>query len=375
MPATRNISALQFALLITAAYTAIGIFQFPQELLSIAGPDALYALLLEFLGGLGGLWLWFQVNHLDPNETVSGFSARFITPILAWPTLVFTVALHILLAVLVLTNFAFVMTTFFLPDTPRWAIQGAIALVAMYAAWSDTPALSRTIQTIYVPTFVLTLMMAGLLIPNLTDTYAWLPSSHLVLSRIGQAAYHGFYILWGYEVTVTLYPFVRSVDRARAERYALWAMVVTCFFYLIAYLFILGTEGPYLLMVAQWPAVSTMRLISASGFIIDKLGLFVILLWSSFVLSFVSVRLWCLAHDIMPALGLRSRASYRVALLVFTAVVAALGQSYPNVPSLTQFTQIWMIPAMTIYNFGLPPVMLLGAFIIHRIKRPRAVTT
>lgn len=355
--------------MLTGAYTAAGLFQFPREIVTKGGPEAAWSFILECGAALVGLWLWFQVNHLSPDEQVGGFVSRIVTPILGWPLRALTLVTHTLLAVWVTANFGLVMITFFLPDTPLWALETVTVVVALYMAWIDTRVLGRTIQVLYLPTGILSVLMALLLLPRLTQMWAVPPTADLHLTTIAYAAYKGFYLFWGYEVTVTLYPFVAQSARKQAERYAYTAMVLASAFFAFGYVLIMGSGDPYLVMAAQWPGVSAMRLITLTSFLINKLGLFVVMLWSLFVFIFVAMRLWCLGQDLRPALNLTSLQSYRWMLVGAAAATLAVSQLFTNITVLNEFFNEWMTPTMILYNFGVPPVLLLGAAITRARAR------
>ena len=366
MRPSRPISAFYFASMLTGAYLASGLFVFPRELISVGGAEAPWAFLLDCAAALFGLWLWFQVNHLYPDEQVSGFTSRIVTPVLGWPLNVMTVITHVLLAVWATVNFGLVMITFFLPDTPLWALETLTVVVGLYMAWADTRVLGRTIQALFLPTGVLSILMGLLLAPRLTQAWAIPPSGDVHLPTIALAAYQSFYLFWGYEVTVTLYPFVSQGARRQAERYAYIAMLVAGAFMAFGYILIVGTSGPYMVMAAEWPGVSAMRLITLSSFLINKLGLFVVLMWSLFVFIFVAMRLWCLAQDLRPALGLQRPQHYRYLLVFFAAATLVVSHLFTNITVTGRFFNEWMVPAMALFNFGIPPILLLGAAITRR---------
>ncbi len=369
MPTTQNISAGQFALMVTAAYLGFGIFQFPLELVKDGGPDAFYSLLLEYAAAMGGLWLMFRANRVVPGETMTGFGAKVLHPLVHWPLSILTIALHTALAASLVANFGFVMTAFFLPDTPDWVVRLALVATCLYMAWFDTPSLARTIQILLPLTMVLTLLLALLLVPKMTSGYAVIPSASIHVLPILYAAYRSFYIFQGFEVSVTLYPYMRPPERRRGEKYALWAMAFICVWFLIGFALVLGVEGPYFLVHLLWPPVSAMRLINVSGFIINKLGLLVIVMWGVFTLLFVSVRIWCLGHDAMPILHQTSLTAYR--LLVLGAGVAAyVGASlFPTVHALVQWFATYLLPTAIGYIYVVPLIVLLGAWLTRRKQR------
>lgn len=367
-----RISPLQFALLIVSAYIGAGIFEYPRDIIVAAGDNAAYAFLLEGAIALGGMWLLLQVNHLDPDHTVGEISRKIGTAGLAWPLGFVTVAVHLALFVYAIANFCLVMRTFFLDLTPVWGLASALVLVAGFLAWNDTAPLARALQIIVAPTLIVSLLMGMLVTPQLHDLYAAVPGSSIQLGSIATGVWRGWYIFWGYEVTVTLYPFVRQGDRRRAERYTYVAMLLSMGFFAIGYVLTVGTEGPYLLMHSLWPAVSTMRLINVTSFLVNKLGLFIIVLWGLIVTAFASVRLWCLGHDILPFLPSQTVGAYR--WVVVLCALAGFGwvMTFQNATQLNAFAEGTMMPAMWAYNF-VTPVLLLGIAKVRAMLSGRAV--
>lgn len=355
------ISPVQFAVLVTAAYIASGVFEFPRQLVAGVGPDALYAYVLECVTAWLGLWLWLRVNRLCPSLAVAAFAGRLVTAPVGYALWLFTLVLHTLLAVVVLTNFAAVMHAFFLDETPRVAVDLALVGTAVYVAWFGLAPLARTLQVIYIAAVALSVLMAALLISKMNSTYALVPSTDLHLGAIALAAYRGSYIFWGYEITVTLFPFVRPEQRVRGERYALGAMAGTFLFFGLGYIFTLGVSGPYLLAHSVWPGVSTLRLIDVASFLIDRLGLFLVTLWALFVVAFLTLRLWCLGQDVLAVVPAPGPKPYRFLLLGFAAVVVVASTRIPNVVQLEALMQGQVVPAMVVFNYAVPLLLLLAA--------------
>jgi spore germination protein len=360
--------------MVAAAFTPTGLFQFPRELLVGAGPDALYSLGLDFGAAFLGLWLWFQVNRRAPDQQVGGVAGQWVGPVVAWPLGFATVILHVLLAVIVVGNFALLMQTFFLPNTPLWGIVAPVVGVGLYMAWFDTPTLARTVQVVYAPTLALTMLIGSLITPQLTQTYAMIPSGHFWVGPILMGAYKNYVVFWGYEVTVTLYPYVEAGHRRQSERMAYLVMAGVFLFLALGYLVVVGVAG-LAAYYFQWPAVSVMRLANLSTFVINKLGLLTVLLWSMFVLNYTGIRLWCVSHDLMPLWRLTSLKAYRWFLVGYAVVIVVGALAVANVANLVGLTQTWLLPVFVIYNFGLPPLLLAGAAWARRRGRSAPVTT
>jgi spore germination protein len=164
-------------------------------------------------------------------------------------------------------------------------------------------------------------------------------------------------------VTITLYPHVAEPERLWAERYAGYAMLVTMVWYAIGFVLVVGTEDPYFLAILQWPPVVAMELANLVSFIINRLGLFVVVFWGIFAEVFIAIRLWCLAHDVLPSLGYASLRAYRWILVGFCALALLVSSYVSNIAMLIAILQGFLVPAMLVFNYALPPVILLG----HRI--------
>lgn len=355
------ISPLQFAVLVTAGYIASGIFQFPRHLVAGAGPDALYAYALECAAAWLGLWLWLRVSRLCPSLPVVAFAGRLVTAPVGYALWLFTLALHTVLAVVVVADFAMVMHAFFLDRTPLVAVDLSLAATAVYVAWFGLAPLARTLQITYVAAIALSVFMTVLLIAKMNSNYALVPSTDLRLGAIGLAAYRGSYLFWGYGITITLFPFVRPEQRRRAGLYALRAMGGSFLFFGLGYVLIMAVSGPYLLAHSIWPGVSTLDLISVTSFLIDRLGLFVVTLWALFVIAFLTLRIWCLGQDVLAVVPAAGPRPYRQLLGGFAVVVVVGASRIANVVQLEVLMEAWVVPAMVVFNYAVPLLLLLAA--------------
>lgn len=366
MQSLRYISPFEFAVMLSAGVLGYGIFQFPRELVSGAGPDSLYGLMLELAWGLGVLWLWFRVNRLRPNQ-----SAFYLPKVLAWPAAIITLAVHLTLAFTALANFGFIMQDFFLPGTPIWAIDAVTLGVAVYMASYGLAPLVRTLGVSYLLPIFFSAMMGFVLWGHVHDMYAWLPSSHIYLMPTLTGAYRNAYIFFGLEITANSYQFIRPGERRKAERYGYWAVVGTFLFLTYGYLLAMGVEGPFFLMHIQWPLVSLNRLVSISGLLINKLGLLVVVFWGLILLSFASLRIWCIVHDVMPFIKIRNLSAYRWAVVIVGAVIWMMATRVPNIVVLSEFVLNYGVPSVIIYMLGMPLFILSVHALSRMIHRRR----
>lgn len=113
----------------------------------------------------------------------------------------------------------------------------------------------------------------------------------------------GLWQVVGVQVVLQLYPNVRAATLGSVRRVTYWALGLVALKYTVDYIETVGTFGPKLTAEFLWPVVAVWRLIVLPGFFIDRIGLFALIAWSGLVFSFITMRLWTLAHCVQDLLG------------------------------------------------------------------------
>ncbi len=363
-----RISAGQFATMITAGYAGLGIFYFPRPLVEEAGRAGLYGFWLDALVAFLLMRLIFRMDRVVPNETFSGFAAQLLSKPIGYLLVLYTIVYHLLLAISATVLFSMVLGNIFLPSTPIWAIDGALTLTAAYMAWNGVASLARTLQASYIPLLVLTMLSITLAAVSIRHASLLVPSPDVQVTPLLKGVYHQFLIFIGFQLSVTLYPFVRAEERTRAERYSYFALAGIVLALTLQYEVIMAVFGPVLTSEIRWPLVSAYRIISVSGFYISKLGALLILLWTTVVVAFVAVRLWCLTHDLSvffkDLVGIR----YDVGLLIMSLLSIGGSLLFPNAKVADIFNERFLVPFGLGYLTVIPAIVLIAAKL-----RPRRV--
>lgn len=364
-----RISAAQFATMITAGYTGLGIFYFPRELVRMAGRSGIYGLWVDGLAAFVLMRLMFRMNDVVPNETLSGYAAELLSKPFGYLLGFFTIVYHLALAVSATVLFSMVLGNIFLPTTPIWAIDSALTLTAGYMAWSGALPLARTLQASYIPLLLLTILSIGLAAMSIHHPMLLWPSTHVKIVPILQGAYRQFIIFIGFELSVTLYPFIKDGQQKKAQRFSYMALAGMLVALTFQYEVIIGVFGPTLTSQLRWPLVSTYRIIAVSGFFISKLGSLLIALWTIVVVAFVSVRLWCLSHDLSVFVKAFLPIRYKLGLISMTVLTIGLSMLFVNAKIADLFNQYWLIP----FGFGYLIVVPLAVLTAAAIRRQRAL--
>ncbi len=354
-----RISGLQFGTTVTAGYMAMGIFYFPRELVTSAGRDGIWAFWLEGLITYLLMRLIFVMHRMIPNETLGEFSPKLLTSPVGFILGLYTVVLHLLLAIVAAVLFGYVLANIFLPDTPEWAITGSMLLAATYIAILGLSALARTLQAGYIPMLLLTLLTIFMSFSIIRHPLLLEPPVNIRVLPLLQGSYRGYFLFIGFEVSVTLYPFIRQNERKRGESLAYWGLAVMMAFGTLMYEGTIATFGPAVIPSLRWPVVSLMRVLSLSGFFVSKWGMLVVVLWTIAIVSFIAVRLWCLAHDLIALFHWHAQYSFSTLLISSSAIIFIFSMIIPNAKITDYLTETYLIPLGLAYLVVVPSVILI----------------
>ncbi|POB11780.1 GerAB/ArcD/ProY family transporter [Sulfobacillus sp. hq2] len=367
-----RISGLQFGTMVTAGYMAMGVFYFPRELVTSAGRDGIWGLWLDGLVTFILMALSFKMSRLVPNETFGQFSSQILSKPVGFLVGLFTIAYHMLLAIVMVVQFTWLMDNDFLPGIPTWAIKSSLMIASVYMAWFGAAALGRVLQTGYIPMVVLSMATIGLAGTLIRHPILLLPPGNIQLLPLLQGSYRQYFIFIGFEVSITLYPFMRQEERQAGERYAYGGLVVMMLILTAMYEVCMATYGPAYIPLLRWPIVTLMRTVEISGFFINKWGSLVIVLWTVAVLGFMAVRLWCTAHDLATLFFVHATSAYPYLLLPSALVIWVLAILVPNAAVSDYMTQTFLIPGGLLYLTLTPLLVLTVAFFrkkrVHQLR-------
>lgn len=354
-----RISAGEFAVMVTSGYLGLGIFYFPRSAVSVAGRGGLYSLWTAGLAAFALMALVFKMNRLIPNETLSGYSSSLLSKPIGFLVGAYTIAYHLAVAVSATVLFSYVLGNIFLPNTPIWAINGILVVTSSYMAYGGAAVLARTLQASYVPTFLLSILSILFAFTMVRHPLLFMPTPVIQLLPILHGAYLQCLVFIGFEVSVTLYPYIRQEQRQRAERYSYLGLAIVLLVLTLNYETILATFGPQLVGTLRWPVVSMFRIISVSAFFIDKLGSLIIMLWTIVIVAFLAVRFWCLSHDLVILVHYTGKRGYQYGIWINAFLTWIGANLLPNSKIADIANLTWIIPLGLGYLLVIPIVVLV----------------
>ena len=357
------LSASQWALFVTAGYFVSGVFAFPRVVAGIAGRAGLWAVVTDGVIFGGVLWATVQVQRHFPDVSLWVMSSRLLGRPCGVTLNGLVWLYHWAVTIVGVAEFGFIIQTYFLPNTPRGVIVGALVGTALYMVWSGTASLARTLQAGAFPVIGLVILTAGLASLSVRHPGLMMPTIPLPLGPVAQAAEQTAILFLGMPLMVTLYPEIDPVHRRRAVRAAYGAFLGVIGWLMGLYAVLLATFGPAYVTQMRWPVVSLLRIMSVAGFWADKVGLLALMLWTIALVGFTSVRMHCLRWA-APAFGLKTdtRAMHHQSLFLGASVVGGV-LLIPNATVNGWLAHRVLIPAGWAATAGMPGLVGLVAWV------------
>ncbi|MHB8928580.1 MAG: GerAB/ArcD/ProY family transporter [Bacillota bacterium] len=291
MPERPRLSQVQVAVLTIASMLALGVFSYPREAVESGGHSAFYGTLGSGLFAFGGAALIALTAAKFPGKTAVGVFRTVLGP-LVYPLVVLPAAFEIIYLGVVTRNFLDLMKEIFYMDTPDTVLIFVLLAVAAYQAQKGLEAMARSIQlTLFV---VLAILFGGYLasIGRIHAHFLTFQPPHL--TEAVKAAFMVTYVWVGYPVLFMFLGFAR--DRRSLRNGVGLGFLVVGILLVIVYLDSLGLFGLMGMRRVNWPTVSVLRLLRVHGFLIERLGLLVLVGWVVLVLNSLSLHMWAVAY-------------------------------------------------------------------------------
>lgn len=364
------ISRWQYFWMVAISTVAGGIYLWPQYLVQHMGPNGVFALLTSV--GLATALLMLQValaHRLNQATVLSGI--RRLLPVLGIGLIFPISAITCLFTdLLLLVLYGQMMHNFFYPLTPIVVIDGLIAASAGWVAFRTLSAVARSVQFWFPIILLLTLVVVTFSIPNMTHLAALLPSSDFTLRPWVQGTISTWFLFSNSSVVITLTPHVRWTHPRQAYTTVAAAMAMQASVLLIFYVVCLTTLGAPAVSRLWWPVIYVFSLISAQAFFFKGIGVFVLITWTSAIVLYLAVHLFCLSFNLFDQMAEPATMLTRVSLVF--GLVAALTLGTLFVPSELMARALvfhWVNPL----SFSWAAISDPGLWLIARYRRARMV--
>lgn len=313
------LTGFQTVSLISSSYLPILFWQLPRFVVQRSGYDAQWALLGSIVMGLIAAILQGYISERFPRLLGPDMAVAIAGPWIGKIIGISYVPGHVMLVSFGVWWTADALKSFF-PDTPVVALYLILLLGAFRGAWLGVFALARTASIVYPVVMVGALVTFGLVLLQASDFHV----PHVVTSW--PSTFDGIYLLMplfmGINITCMLPPVYRHL-KGRSFWYAAMGLLPNCLVLvavLFACLFNLGWQGTEAL---SNPVLVVVQLMRMSGFLVERLGILVIIISTSFVLLFAANQIWVVSVLAARACN-KSADSYRLFLVPSLLAVVGL---------------------------------------------------
>ncbi|MHB0884723.1 MAG: GerAB/ArcD/ProY family transporter [Bacillota bacterium] len=349
-PERLGLSQTQVAALTITCMLAMGVFSFPRDTIEAGERSALYGILVSWLFAFAGAGLIGVVAAKFPGMSAVGVFRRVLGR-WVWVVLVLPIAFEVVYLGMVTRNFTDLMKEVFYTDTPEGVLILIMLAVAVYQAQKGLGPLSRSVQ--FTLAIVLVILLGGYLASLSKVDFSFLTPQRPVLLDTVRAGYRSMDSWLGYPVLLMVLGYAK--DRRSIRNGVVIGFVVTGLLMLLIFIDALGLFGYVGVRRIIWPTVSVLRLLRVHGFLIERLGLFVLSGWTVLVLNSLSLHLWAVGQAVRDLLGadgarLWSLVAMIPAVIAVSRIPTNLAQFFEWAPYIIAFGAIegWVLSLLVL---------------------------
>lgn len=303
MPYQAKTTGPQFTMLLVVAYQASGIFTFPARIVEEAERGAILSIVLSALFAYGSSMLVAWMGLHFPRLTGIEWGEQIFPPWLNRTLAMLAVIVHVGAPLVVLRLFGMLLREIFFQITPIWLLTAGLVLVAAYGAVLGVEVLGR-VAVIMAPLLLSTVVVAYLLAFPDFELYRLRPITLdplPILRGTFKSTLH-------YEGVAALYLLQAHLAKPeRVFRYLTISFGISTLIFVLMYVATVSTFTVNGLLTVTWPAPQLLMLVRMGGWFIERLGLFIQVVWAGLVLLYCAVHLWATARATQQLLGLKPK--------------------------------------------------------------------
>lgn len=353
MQESSRLSLIQIMVLTISATLALGVFSFPRDAFEAGQRSALYGVFGSWLAAVGGAMLITLAVEKFPGTTVVPV-LRKVVGWLVYPIIISAIGFALIYAGFLLRNFVDLLREVFYVDTPDAVLAVGLLLVGAYLAGKGMPNMARAIA-FSVPLALLVLVLGYLaVLPRVNGHF--LAIQPLDATDTLAATYRSFQTWIGYPALIMFGGLAE--DRRSLRLGVTYGFVLAILVMGLIFLDAVGLFGMVGIRRVVWPTISVLRLLRIQGFLVERLGLFVLVGWTVLVISSISVHLWAIAHAAMELAN--SKRVFVWALMAGILLIFIATRLPANVAQLFELTTYLGAVEMA-QGYGLALVVLVVA--------------
>ena len=294
-----NLSAFQAIALFSSSFLPVMFWIYPTVAVHYARLDAQWALLVTVLIGVFISWVHGRLNDRFPNMTGPDFTCLVWGKWMGKAITALYVPVYLLFLGVSL-YFTTSLMKYFFPLTMRMWLALAMTIVAWRGGWCGVEAMGRASAIVHPMTFAGILASFGAILAHADQPV--IPLSFTSLSQTASGVYHLLPLYLGMDLILIVNPYYRH-RHGKSEWYPVIAaaidgvVVMLVFFSIVVNLGFTPTER------LAYPVQVVIQLIRLRGFLVERLGIVIIILSVAFTTLFLGNHIWALSTTIARIVG------------------------------------------------------------------------
>lgn len=294
-----NLSAYQAIALFSSSFLPVMFWIYPTVAVHYARLDAQWSLLLTVLIGVLISWVHGRLNDRFPNMTGPDFAC------LVWGRWMGKLLTSLYVPVYLLflgvsLYFTVSLMKYFFPFTMRMWLALAMITVAWRGAWCGVEAMGRASAIVHPLTFAGILASFGAILANADQPL--IPFAFTSVSQTVSGTYHLLPLYLGMDLILIVNPYYRH-RRGKSEWYPVIAAAIGGVVVMLVFLAIVVNLGFTPTERLAYPVQVVIQLIRLRGFLVERLGIVIIILSVAYTTLFLGNHIWALSATIARIVG------------------------------------------------------------------------
>jgi hypothetical protein len=253
--------------------------------------------------------------------------------------------------------FASMMKSYF-PETPRFIFLISFLLLSWRGAWGGIENLGRVASIVFPMTLIGNVVSCIAVIVR--GEYKWIPTQMVNLHATWLGVLHLFPLYLGFNIFLMLNPYYRA--SRMSNWYCYISVSVAGVAMLVSFFAVVSNLGWFAPEHLLYPMQFTFSLLHLKGFLIERIGIVIIILATAYSVLFTSNHMWCQAMLIARILG-QPEEDYRRFSVIVVAVITGMSMSVPNGAVALWIYDHVLVPISWSLLLGVPLFLVIMALI------------
>ncbi len=343
---------------VIATVLLVGIFEFeiftmPRKIVEVAGRDAWLSVLLG--GAILSLTVYLLVSLADrfPRQNFFQYCGKVWGKPLGWLIRLLYLSFWMVFLVLLLQEFSWINTTFFLNETPMVIPKLLMAFAAALSISYGFTALARFFQLI-LPFMLLPLLGTFLLTLTNIEWNHFFPILEMGIVPVFKGMIYYLGMPQGLMEIILFFSLFLENPR-KALKPALVGINILLLIAIVQTVGVIGVLGIENIKESAWPGIDTITVIELPGFPVERFELWLTMPWILGIFSTWALFLYLLTYGVTQVFDLKRR---KQVIYAFTVLLLLATYLIPNYAWATQMRG-WVTLSTLAFSYLIPAITLV----------------